>query len=93
MEEAAFFWKTVKALIKENHITQDILCDICHFPISTFKHWIFKSIFPDALQTYKIAKALNTSVEYLVTGQEPNPSLSELTSLKQKIKDFAASLD
>jgi transcriptional regulator with XRE-family HTH domain len=94
MEEAVFFWNTVKTLIKKNHITQETLCSQCNFPLSTFKHWIFKSIFPDALQSYKIAKALNTSVEYLLTGEEPklDPALSELSELKQRIKELADSI-
>ena len=92
MEEADFFWGRVKTLIKENHTTQETLCNQCNFPLSTFKHWIFKSIFPDALQTLKIAKLLNTSVEFLITGKESNPSTEELSELKRKIKELAASL-
>lgn len=92
MEEADFFWNTVKTLIKKNHITQETLCSQCNFPLSTFKHWIFKSIFPDALQSYKIAKTLNTSIEYLLTGEEPSQSDDRIKSIKASLIDFIEKL-
>ena len=77
---AETFWTTVKRMSKEKGLTQDVICQNCNIPISTFRHWIIRDVFPDAFQTYKIAKLLNTSVEYLLTGEENSvkPDTSEL---------------
>jgi len=40
---------------------------------------------PDAIEAYKIAQALNTTVEYLVTGEDTSPYKQELDKLKAAI--------
>lgn len=39
---------------------------------------------PDAEEAFKIAKALGTSVEFLVTGEESRQDVRELQELKAK---------
>ena len=73
------FWQTVKRLTKEKNLSQEQICQSCNISINTFRHWITRQIYPDALQAYKIAAILNTSVEYLITGTErAKPDTSEL---------------
>ena len=43
---------------------------------------------PDVIEAVKIAKALNTTVEYLVTGEEENKAEKELNELKAKLADL-----
>ncbi|MDR1903129.1 MAG: helix-turn-helix domain containing protein, partial [Treponema sp.] len=50
----------------------------CGISFPTFRNWIARNRLPDAIETYRIAQALNTSVEYLVTGENPGkPDLSD----------------
>lgn len=92
-EQVIDFWKRVNLLIKSNGTKQQVVAESCNIPYQTLRGWVTRHCYPDALQTYKIAKALNTSVEYLITGQESSPSAAELSNLKQKIRELAASLN
>lgn len=65
------FWNNVKPLIKSNGLTQLKLSELCNIPFGTFQGWIAKSVLPDVISAYKIATELNTTVEFLVTGKEP----------------------
>ena len=91
-ENGNFFWDRTKALIKEKNTTQDWLAQQCGVTVGVFKSWIYDKRLPDAAQAARIAQALNTSVEYLVTGENSNQEAKELAELKKTIKDFAASL-
>jgi transcriptional regulator with XRE-family HTH domain len=77
----AEFWNRVKQLIKSNMTTQEAVCLQLGISIGTMRGWITHSRLPDAEQAQLIAQALHTSVEYLVTGKEP-----EQTGKIQKIK-------
>lgn len=44
---------------------------------------------PRADDAYKIAKALDVSVEYLLTGLEVNPEKEELRRLKATLRELA----
>jgi transcriptional regulator with XRE-family HTH domain len=62
------FWDRLKAAIKECNLTQDWIAKKLNVPIGTFKNWLLRKTYPDALEIVEIAKLLNTSAEYLVTG-------------------------
>ena len=80
--DAKTFWGNVKPLIKKNNKTQEILASELEIPFGTFQGWIAKSILPDVVSAYKIARALGVSVEYLVTGKETNPAAETLEKIK-----------
>lgn len=80
--DAKTFWGNVKPLIKKNNKTQEILASELEIPFGTFQGWIAKSILPDVVSAYKIARALGVSVEYLVTGRETNPAAETLEKIK-----------
>ena len=86
------FWNRIKAEIKSQNTKQESLAISCGISYRTFQTWINRKTYPDALQTYLIAQALNTTVEYLVTGKDSNPAEIELRELKAKIKNFTSSL-
>ena len=69
-ENATFFWERVKQLIKQQNTTQEWVATQCDVSLGMIKSWIFNNRLPDAAQAVRMAKALNTTVEYLVTGQE-----------------------
>ena len=88
-ELAVEFWKRTNKLIKDKNSKQENVAQECGIPYQTFRSWVTRQTFPDALQTYKIAKALNTTVEYLVTGSDTNPAERELKELKERLKNLA----
>lgn len=64
------FWNRVKALIKENKITQEILANKAGISFNNLKQQIFYNRYPTVDEGVKIAQILGTTVEYLVTGKE-----------------------
>jgi transcriptional regulator with XRE-family HTH domain len=85
-ENAEPFWERVKKLIKENSTTQEWLASQCDVSLGMVKSWIFNKRLPDAAQAARIASALDTSVEYLVTGEDTTPVAEENIKLKEKIQ-------
>ena len=83
------FWKNVKSELEYKTMTQRQLADSIKVSYNTIQSWITKDRLPDAEQAVKIAHALQTSVEYLVTGTHSKESLSEnrhiISEIKQKI--------
>jgi hypothetical protein len=86
--DAEFFWNLVKGLIKLQNTTQEWLASQVGVSVGTLKNWIYYKRFPDGYQSYKIAVALNTTVEYLVTGKESNASSNEEQSLLTKWRNL-----
>jgi bacteriophage CI repressor helix-turn-helix domain len=82
------FWNRVKAKIKSQNTKQETLAISCGISYRTFQTWINRKTYPDALQTYLIAQALNTTVEYLVTGEEKDIYKEKYDNLKSCISDF-----
>ena len=81
--EISFFWQNVKILLKNNNLTQKKLAEICNISFGTLQGWIAKSIVPDVFSALKIAKALNTTVEFLVTGIEPEITKQDVINYLQ----------
>ena len=63
------FWTNVKEELEYNLITQKELASAIGISYNTLQSWITKDRLPDAEQALKIAKQLNTAIEYLVTGK------------------------
>lgn len=91
MNDADKFWETVKRLSREKSLRQEDICRECDFPISTFRHWIGVSRYPDAKQTLKLADLLGVSVEYLVLGEDSNSYKAKYESLVAAIKKLPLS--
>lgn len=66
------FWQNVKDELDYNLITQKELSEKIGISYNTLQSWITKDRLPDAEQALKIAKELNTSIEYLITGKAEN---------------------
>lgn len=64
------FWNNVKTLLRAKKITQSQLAEMAEIPYRTMTTQINKGTLPDAVQSVAIAKALGTTVEYLVTGED-----------------------
>ncbi len=82
------FWQNINALIKKQNTTQEWLCQKCGLNLGTFKNKSSNKTVFDAISAYKIAQALNTTVEYLITGQDSNPYKIELDELKTNLRNL-----
>lgn len=82
------FWERLNALIKERKVTQEWVASQSNIKYQTFRNWSARHIIPDAIQSVAIAKALGTTVEYLVTGTESNPWKQELDVLKSELEEL-----
>lgn len=77
------FWDRIRILIKKSPYTQNTLSEAIGLNAKSLSVMMAKGNVPGTFQSYKIAKLLNTSVEYLVTGKETSllPELSKYKSL------------
>jgi hypothetical protein len=63
-------WGNVKTAIKREKTTQKRLVVQIGESLGNFQQQIHHNRVPDAVEIYNIAKALHTTVEYLVTGND-----------------------
>ncbi len=72
------FWISALKIMTSKGLSQSALAKKIDVPRYRVHKWIKDEIHPQANLAVKIARALNTSVEYLVTGEEPGmPFLNE----------------
>jgi transcriptional regulator with XRE-family HTH domain len=64
------FWERLRDRIKESDLKQDWVAQKIRVPVGTFKNWLTRRTYPNAQQIVDIAKVLNTSSEYLLTGTD-----------------------
>ena len=82
------FLERLKDEISYQGLTQKELAERTEISVNTIRGWFSKDLVPDVFNAVKVAKALNTSVEYLVTGINENKAEKELTELKAKLADL-----
>ncbi|MGL4986157.1 MAG: hypothetical protein ACRC5H_03350 [Treponemataceae bacterium] len=82
--DAFLFWQNVNILIKAKNTTQEAISNTCGINFGTLKNQSSKKVLPDVISAYKISKALNTTVEYLVTGNLPSQD-NRINNLKQQL--------
>lgn len=71
------FWKRTNSLIKHLNKTQRGLALECGFTERRIETLSSNNRSPDVIEAVKIAAALNTTVEFLVTGVESNEQFKE----------------
>lgn len=81
------FWNNVKEELEYNMMSQKELAAKTDISYNTIQSWITKDRLPDAADAVKISKALNRSVEYLVTGSEL-PEKSSNDSINSILHDL-----
>lgn len=84
--DAKTFWENVNTQIKQQKTTQEWLCKKCNLNIGTMRNRISCNRLPDVIEAFLIAQALNTSVEYLVTGKEPEQTDLKLQAFKAELQ-------
>jgi transcriptional regulator with XRE-family HTH domain len=65
------FWTRLKREIKAQNTTQEWIAGKIGVPFGTFRKWLTRKTYPDIKEGVEIARLLETSAEYLVTGIEP----------------------
>jgi transcriptional regulator with XRE-family HTH domain len=65
------FWTRLKKEIKAKNTTQEWIAGKIGVPFGTFRKWMTRKTYPNLKEGIEIAKLLETSAEYLVTGIEP----------------------
>lgn len=79
------FWQRTKSLIKARNTKQQAIAEQTGISILTLRGWITHDRLPDVVSAYKIAQALGTTVEYLVTGKQPQQDHRETKELAAEI--------
>lgn len=85
------FWKRVNALIKSRKTKQEDVANSCGINYQTFRGWVVHKTYPNAKQSVLIAKALDTTVEYLVTGHYGDFTVG-IRNMKQKLAELEVEL-
>lgn len=62
----------IKNLMKETNIRQKDLCEITGISRNTVTNYTAGERIPDTTNIYAIAKALNVTIEHILTGEEHN---------------------
>ena len=65
------FWMRLKNEIKAKNTTQELIAGKIGVPFGTFRKWMTRKTYPNIKEGIEIAKLLETSAEYLVTGTVP----------------------
>lgn len=85
------FWNNVKSLLKTAGITQKALGIAIGGNERTIEQWINRNSIPDAETALRIARKLNTTVEFLITGKEPevkDRSTEVIAAIEKTLEQF-----
>jgi transcriptional regulator with XRE-family HTH domain len=77
------FWVRLKKEIKAKNTTQEWIARKIGVPYGTFRKWMTRKTYPSVKEGIEIAKLLETSTEYLVSGVPPQ----YLSENEQKLMD------
>ena len=89
MEQIKAFWDRLNSLIKEKGFTQNSLSEYCGFNSRRIQNLSAGNRIPDVFEAVKIAQALGTTVEYLVTGENSPP----ITNIKSSLLNLIHHLE
>jgi transcriptional regulator with XRE-family HTH domain len=79
------FWMRLKNEIKAKNTTQEWIAGKIGVPLSTLRKWMTRKTYPDIREGIEIAKLLETSAEYLVTGTEPESHQDNLDNSERRL--------
>ena len=91
--DAQAFWGRVNRLIKHKKLTQEDVATMISVNHGTFRGWSHRKLYPDLIDIYHLAQALDTTMNYLIFGKETEPDTQleyilgkNLISLAKEIK-------
>jgi len=62
------FWIRLKDAVKAQNTTHEWVAGKIDVPLSTFRKWMTRRTYPDLREGVEIAKLLETTAEFLITG-------------------------
>ena len=86
------FWHNVNNIIKQQNKTQKSVSLECGFSERRIHNLSSSGRLPDVEEAFKIAQALNTSIEYLITGEDRCKCKDELSQFKEYILEIGLEL-
>ena len=86
--DAESFWKNVTRILRDRKISQESLCDEIGISIWTLRSSISKKILPRVDVAKRIADYLDTTVDFLLTGEEGDEYRRRLENLKRAMRDL-----
>jgi transcriptional regulator with XRE-family HTH domain len=72
------FWMRLKIEIKAKNTTQEWISDKIGVPFGTFRKWMSRKTYPNIKEGIEIAKLLETTAEYLVTGEKKENQATDI---------------
>jgi transcriptional regulator with XRE-family HTH domain len=83
------FYNRIDFLLKNKKATQkDLVNYLGLSSIQIYSNWKQRDSIPSADIAVKIARFLETSVEYLITGNDENPLTEKNEKLERKLEDI-----
>jgi transcriptional regulator with XRE-family HTH domain len=86
------FWDRLRAKIKERGLTHYGIAKKLNVPVGTLRNWLLRQTYPDALEIVEIAKMLNTSAEYLMTGDDVSKRFTAGSRSPKELYDYIGDL-
>lgn len=81
------FWENVEFVRESKDLTRKELASLANFSVTSIPTGIIRGSIPAADVAYRIAKVLNVSIEYLLTG-ENNSLQSQISQLIEHSKKY-----
>lgn len=78
-------YSRIETLCKKNGITCTKLCEKTDINVQTYRGWVYKGVMLDATSVVKIAKALNSTAEYIITGEKMDQDIDEVIAKLQTL--------
>jgi transcriptional regulator with XRE-family HTH domain len=84
------YYQRVKILAKKNGTTIEAVVNEAGLTLGNYNRYRTLGNYPRADEAFKIAKTLHTTVEYLVSGDDPEPLTADdtLSGIETLIKKY-----
>ena len=82
------FWDRIKKCCKTKNQTLQELYEKLNLPLQNMRNKRTRKVYPNLEEVLKIAKCLNVSVEYLITGHETQAQSVELEKAKTALHEI-----
>ena len=86
------FMNNVLNELQRQNMTQIELCDSIGISVNTFRGWVSKKVQPPVDIAYKISKALNITLDQLISGKPEHPAEKKLSEVKAQLTKILDSI-
>ena len=71
--DANAFWNRVNKLIKDKKLTQEAVAAMISVSYPSLRGWSHRKVYPELIDIYHLAQALDTTMNYLIFGKDTEP--------------------